>query len=315
MKKIFAAVLLSLLFAVTCSAIDVRVLLPDFPIEINEFDRNYNVKEEYPMLVYKNITYLPLTYNNAQLINLRYEWTEEEGLVLSNADSDAPKEFYCDQIVLEKGIVPIPGGYKMDADLFTVYNLLEGNIENSKSLCVSIADEKVTINGTVIDNNSLEYPLLSFRNIVYIPLTYDFVTEYLKGTVSFDVEKGLCVHVNNYFYMPENALLSTYDEHGAQIEWDSFRYTYYIKDNLIINLKTTNFDLGGPLSNNIKVSENGVERDVWGGWFGYNMGNAPQFSIEDGKIYTVYCTLWDEILDGIVHPCAVDIETGEIEKQ
>ncbi len=315
MKKIFFAVLLSLLLAIVSSAIDVRVSLPDFPIEINEFDRNYNVKEEYPMLVYKNITYFPLTYNNAQLINLNYEWTEEDGLVLSNADSDVPKEFYCEQIVLEKGIIPIPGGYTTDADIFTVYNLLEDNKKNNNNLVATVATEKVSFDGMYIDNSSLEYPILSFRNIVYIPLTYDFVTEYLKGTVTFDSENGLFVCVNNYFYNPENALLATYDENGAQIEWDSFRCTYYIKDNLTVHLKTTNFDLGGPLGSNIKVSENGVEKIVWNGWFGYYMGKAPQFMVKDGKIYTVYCTMWDEIRDGIVYPCIIDIESCEIEKQ
>ena len=65
-------------------AASIRVKLPTFTVTLcgQTIDpRN----EEYPFLVYKDITYLPLTYFGCRLLGLYEKWTEEGGLVISDA--------------------------------------------------------------------------------------------------------------------------------------------------------------------------------------------------------------------------------------
>ena len=55
------------------------------------YDNNYY--EKYPLFVYKDITYFPMTYYQSNLLNLSTSWTAESGLVITKGNPEEPKAF------------------------------------------------------------------------------------------------------------------------------------------------------------------------------------------------------------------------------
>ena len=84
-KKIIAASLLSAFLLVTLpmsqawAANTVQVTLPGFTVTLNGQSTG-NEYSKYPLIVYKDITYFPMTYYDCRLLGLKTDWTEETGL-------------------------------------------------------------------------------------------------------------------------------------------------------------------------------------------------------------------------------------------
>jgi hypothetical protein len=55
----------------------------------------------------------------------------------------------------------------------------------------------VTINGKRIDNSKEEYPLLTYNNITYLPLTWKFAHDQFGWDYVWDDSKGLSIHSSN----------------------------------------------------------------------------------------------------------------------
>ena len=149
-KKIIAASLLSV-FLLTISPVQqtwaanaVQVTLPGFTVTLNGQSTS-NEYSKYPLIVYKDITYFPMTYYDCRLLGLKTDWTADKGLVIDKNE-----------------------------DYFYEYLREVNNSKNAKKQIAKIADEKITVNGKVIDNSKEEYPLLVFRDITYFPLTWRF---------------------------------------------------------------------------------------------------------------------------------------------
>ncbi len=45
-----------------------------------------NDKERFPFIVYKNITYMPMTWEFSRSLGLRLKWSEEAGLSIASSD-------------------------------------------------------------------------------------------------------------------------------------------------------------------------------------------------------------------------------------
>jgi hypothetical protein len=61
---------------------NVRVTLPDFPVELNHHQID-NRNREYPLLVYKDITYFPMTWYDSRLLGLETQWSQQDGLIIT----------------------------------------------------------------------------------------------------------------------------------------------------------------------------------------------------------------------------------------
>jgi hypothetical protein len=189
MKKIRTMILVALIcssagsasvYAAAASRI-VDVSLADFPVTLNGWNYdNRNSNYGYPFLMYKGIAYFPMTYNKADLLNLKAAWTAESGLIITVADSEEWKE--CDSNDGEP-------------------------TENAKRQKAAVVTENVSINGKQIDNGKEPYPLLLFRDITYFPLTWRFAVEEFGWSYSFDSEEGLFIRADNAFF---NQYVSTY---------------------------------------------------------------------------------------------------------
>lgn len=169
----------------------VRVTLPGFDVTLNRaaFSNDYS---RYPLLVYKDITYFPMTYHDCRLLGLTTSWSAAEGLSIDRSD-EAP----------------------------SVYLREVQDTRNPKNLTARIADGKIRVNGKTIDNNREEYPLLLFRDVTYFPLTWRFAVEEFGWGYHFDTEEGL--FVSGPIFGTDEKLVCLNDElysySGDQTEW------------------------------------------------------------------------------------------------
>lgn len=252
-------------------------MIPSFPVTLNELKFSSSDQEKYTLLVYRNITYFPMTHYQSNLLNLDTNWTAENGLVISKGNSGTPKEF--------------------------AYNA-PASKKNSKIQTATIIDSKVTVNGKVIDNTKEPYPLLLFRNVTYFPLTWRFAVEEFGWNYTFDSKAGLNIRADNFFYTANGDSGRAADGSFFSVENE----THYIKGDLRISLATKMARLIGPLSQNLYIVKNGVETRPMG-YFGYYQKNGPLFMIDGDFLSTTYYTDPDA-RDS--QPCRVNVETGEI---
>lgn len=148
------------------AAKQVNVTLPGFQVTLNGHAVDSSSRE-YPLLVYKDIVYVPMTWYDGRLLGLETRWTEEEGLAVSQAPVTAS------------------------------YHAYESDRKNLDRFAAEIVGGKVSVNGTAINNDEEEYPLLSFRNVRYFPLTWRFAHDAFGWEYTWDSQEGLAIHSSN----------------------------------------------------------------------------------------------------------------------
>lgn len=151
-KRIFPlmlamAVIFSLLTQnVSAANSSVSVAIPSFKVTINDQAVD-STRLQYPLIVYKNITYFPLTWQWCRELGLVSGYTKADGLYIANHIGES-------QETLDNG----------------------GRQKAGSRYSAAIADYPIYINGRRINNSKEEYALLNFRSITYFPLTWRFVT-------------------------------------------------------------------------------------------------------------------------------------------
>lgn len=166
-RKTLTGLLLALLLLTavpTAYAADtVPVTLPGFSVTLNG-QTTSNDYSKYPLLVYRDITYFPMTYYDCRLLGLTTGWSAAEGLSINK--QDAPLEEYAREVQTAR---------------------------NSRSQRARIARGAITVNGRNVDNSREQYPLLLFRDVTYFPLTWRFAVEEFGWSYHFDGESGLTI--------------------------------------------------------------------------------------------------------------------------
>ena len=142
---------------------EVEITIPEFDITINGNVID-NQTEKYPFVSYKGITYIPMTWDLSYALGLELKWNPSNGLKVSKRDK-----------------------MKVYVQKEKTYNNL------GKSYLAEIVSFPVEVNGVVVDNQSVEYPLLNFRNITYFPMTYDYMVNEFSSGYKWDDELGLMV--------------------------------------------------------------------------------------------------------------------------
>ena len=181
-KKLIATTILSAFLCTfspapaALAADNVQVTLPSFTVTLNGQSTS-NDYSKYPLLVYKNITYFPMTYYDCRLLGVKTDWAKDTGLVIGKNE-----------------------------DYFYEYLREVNNNKNARKQTAKIADGKITVNGKVIDNRKEEYPLLVFRNVTYFPLTWRFAVDELGWQYRFNQKEGLVIDNDKVkLENPENA--------------------------------------------------------------------------------------------------------------
>lgn len=148
----------------------VNVQIPSFDITINNevFDNQHAM---YPFIVYNDITYAPLTYNLCRKLGVITGWDSERGLYLA--------KYYEYNFQYS----PDLGGYNKKGATYKA----------------SLPSFPVVLNGVSINPKSHKnlYPVLVFKNITYLPLTWEYVYYEFGWDISWDNIKGLNINSQN----------------------------------------------------------------------------------------------------------------------
>lgn len=142
--------------------VEVDVRIPKFSVRLNDTPIS-PVVNNYPLIVYKDITYFPMTWHYSRFLGLQTSWDQKTGLAISKSSPSA------DYVPYDTYINDVTRSYK-----------------------AHIAAFSISINGKAILNQQEPYPLLVFRDITYFPLTWRFaVTEFGWQHYSYTPAGGL----------------------------------------------------------------------------------------------------------------------------
>ena len=166
MKKLTKTLLLTAALSAGLSmpamATNVQATLPSFPVTLNGtvIDNSYR---QYPLLVYNNITYFPMTYYDCRFLGVETEWTQANGLKIEKSN--------------------LTGAYHQQ-------NMQQ---KNSGKVTAQLATGKIAVNGKAIANSKEQYPLLVYRDVTYFPLTWRFAVDEFGWKYSYDNKNGLVI--------------------------------------------------------------------------------------------------------------------------
>ena len=158
-----ALVFCLLLSGLPVYAASAQIKLPTFPVTLNGRQIE-NATLQYPLIVYKDITYFPMTYYDCRFLSLESNYTPESGLSINKT-----------------GISGDYNGYKISGK-----NLTSGTAQT--------ATFSIRVNGKAIDNSKEQYPLLVYKDITYFPLTWRFAVDEFGWEYSFDNAHGLVIN-------------------------------------------------------------------------------------------------------------------------
>ena len=153
-----------LLWCTPAYAQNVSVQVPTFPVELNDVAYD-NQRANYPLLVYQDITYFPMTYRMTRSMGLITAWDNTKGLYIAQHD---------------EGLYP-------EDEKMNGKNKLGGKYT------ASIADYPIKVNSWSIDNSKESYPLLNFRGVTYFPLSWRYAHDAFGWDIKWDAKIGLQV--------------------------------------------------------------------------------------------------------------------------
>ena len=144
-----------------------NVALPSFPVTLNGQTVD-NRNREYPLIVYKDITYFPMTWFDSRYLGLENRWSPDQGLTVQQSSITAAYHPYA-----------------------------SAKANTASSYRAELAEGPITVNGQAIDNRTEEYPLLSFRNITYFPLTWRYAHDAFNWEYDWSESSGLSIRSSN----------------------------------------------------------------------------------------------------------------------
>ncbi len=169
MKKIASLLLAGLLILsiavipISAAGRSVGITIANFRVNLNgqEMDNTYAA---YPLIVYNQITYFPMTYYDCRFMGVTTDWNQSTQTL------------------------------KIDATgVNEAYHATTQVTHNPSSAVATVADYTVVINGKAINNATEQYPLLNFRDVTYFPMTWRFCVDEFGWDYSYTNEAGLTI--------------------------------------------------------------------------------------------------------------------------
>ncbi len=174
-----------------------EAVIPSFDVTINgtKIDNSYR---QYPLIVYKDITYFPMTYYDCRFLGLTTKWDNDTRTISIN----------------QENITCAYRDYRQEA-------------LNTGKFLPTVCDFNVMVNGRKINNAAETYPLLTFRDVTYFPLTWRFAVDEFNWKYEFTAEKGLVINSSNDITSTVNLPKYT----GGDIAFDENYYYYNVSEN------------------------------------------------------------------------------------
>nr|WP_315023206.1 hypothetical protein [uncultured Aminipila sp.] len=146
---------------------NVNITLPNFKVTMNGEVVN-NDYSKYPLIVYNNITYFPMTYSDCRYLGIESTWKGNKAGLLVDATG-----------------------------VTAAYNPYKSASKNGKSYAAKICTFPIKVNGKMVNSSTEQYPLLSFRDITYFPMTWKYGVEQFGWDYTFDGKNGLVIKSKN----------------------------------------------------------------------------------------------------------------------
>ncbi|MCR8630341.1 hypothetical protein [Paenibacillus radicis (ex Xue et al. 2023)] len=147
-----------------------NVTLPSFSIQING-QLVDNTHMRYPFFVYKDITYMPLTWELTQSLGLNLV-ANEGGLT-----------------ILKGGGQRSGGWIGWKKERFPLD--LSGSNNSKRSYIATMPSFGLAINDSYIDNGNEPYPFLVWNDVTYMPLTWKYAHDFLELALLWKKEQVL----------------------------------------------------------------------------------------------------------------------------
>lgn len=232
MKKIWISLLMAVLFlgilptpAAHAAGTTVPVSLPSHAVTLNgqTVSSDYS---RYPFLVYKDITYFPMTYYDCKLLGLSKVWTREDGLAIEKNDTGLSQ--YIREVQSTK---------------------------NTKTQQAQIAEGPIMVNGKVFYNGSEPYPILSFRDVAYFPLTWRFAVVEFGWDYEFDSDVGLIISNPNAVFTSEEEPDALVSDYGSLMGTGNMKLPCMFGVSNLEGQTYFNFDLYNATGEDIRILE------------------------------------------------------------
>jgi hypothetical protein len=172
----------------------VTVKLPSFDVSVDN-QAIENTHLTYPLIEYKDITYFPMTWNVGQGLGLTIDWSSEQGLRIASGRGDKST-------------------LKMESN---------GHYTKGSNYSANIVHFPVTVNGQPVINEEEPYPLLSFQDITYFPMTWRFAVDMFGWKTDWDDNHGFAIttwqrpYFQEIMYDDDNYLYLPYFNGGAML--------------------------------------------------------------------------------------------------
>lgn len=198
-KKFFLMLLiLSLTLITKTNAKSVDIHLPTFDIYVNEVKVENDYKK-YPFIVYKGITYFPLTYDDTKFMGWNLKWIKKT------------RELH---VVSTEQV-----NYQWEE-----YKQVKGKTKNKKIMKAKTPEFKIKFGEKYLPKTIGKYPVLVYNHVTYIPLVYDYNYEDSCMSFVFSKEKGLEIT------RPEALHLDIFKKNT--FNFDNGSITYYENSNV-----------------------------------------------------------------------------------
>ena len=120
-----------------------------------------NKSAKYPLLLYSNITYFPMTYHLSRFMGVSTDWNNQARTLNITA-----------------------GGAK------TAY-VAETGKRQSGSVSVTLPTYKTYVNGAYVNNKEEPYPIFNYNGVTYFPLTWAYAVDAFGWGYHWDAANGL----------------------------------------------------------------------------------------------------------------------------
>lgn len=163
-KKVLCALLCALLLAGTAPAAQaagLRASVAAGKVTLNGQAIN-NSTAQYPLLVYRDITYFPMTFHLCRFLGLTTEWDSVSRTLTITRTGEA-------------------GDYVPDT----------GHSRKSGTVSATRVDYLVVVNDEEVDSRTAKWPLLNYAGVTYFPLTWAFAVDAFGWDYHWDAARGL----------------------------------------------------------------------------------------------------------------------------
>jgi len=150
------------------------VTIPAHKVTFNEQVVDSTARQ-YPVLEFRGITYFPMTYDDCRFLGVTTNW------------DDNAKKLTIKKEPVENAVYNEYSWFN-NQEKFVYAENVEGIFGDVKNYNFDIE-----VNGKEVINENEEYPLLLFRNVTYIPLTWRFAVEEFGWEYNYTEENGLVI--------------------------------------------------------------------------------------------------------------------------